>query len=106
STGKLAATYAIVGSHRGARFGSEIDINDNSTVGMNVLVTLDAGSGLNLALLNQGLNVKPASLFVSAPGGKFNPSAPATPTGTATVTFTGGLTSFLSWIGFTSVTHS
>ena len=64
---------------------------------------MDAGSGLNLHVIN--LNPAKGSLFIAAPGGKFNPLAPTTPNGSETVTFTGGLTSSISYIGFNIVKH-
>jgi hypothetical protein len=104
STGEQADTYTIAGSKPGAHFGSSIEIDDNSTVGLNVAVALDAGSGLDLHL-NNGLlaNPAPASLLISAPQGTYSPPAPPLPTGGETMTFAGGLTSYVIYQGFTSV---
>jgi hypothetical protein len=106
-TGRLAATYTVVGSHRGARFNTSMHIEDNSSA-LSTAVFLDGGSGLSLSVFNQPptATVPPASLFISAVGGKFNPSVPVTPTGTETVTFAGGLTSIVSYNGMNKVTHS
>jgi hypothetical protein len=107
ATGQLADTYAIAGSKPGAHFASPIEIDDDSTAGMSVLVALDGGSGLDLNLNNAGLaKPAPASLFISASHATFNPSNPASGTGSETVTFAGGLTSDVVYAGFTSVTHS
>jgi hypothetical protein len=106
-TGQPADTYTVVGSHPGARFGSQIEIDGHSTVGMNVPVALDARSGLNLSLLNEGgATPAPASLFISAPGGRFSKPTPTLPAGIEDATFTGGLVSEVVYNGFTSVTHS
>jgi hypothetical protein len=107
-TGELADTYAIAGSKPGARFSSPIEIDDNSAVGLNIAVTLDAGSGLDLDLNNTNFrpNPAPASLFISAVDGTFSHPTPPLPTGIEDVTFAGGLTSEVIYSGFTSVTHS
>jgi hypothetical protein len=106
-TGELADTYTIVGSKPDARFGSEIEIDNNSTVGLSVVVILDAGSGLNLGLNNAASpNTGPASLFISALNGTFSHPTPTPSTGSEVVTFAGGLTSDVVYQGFTSVTHS
>jgi hypothetical protein len=106
-TGHLANTYTFVGSKPGAAFNSKITLNDLSDAGLNVLVALDSGSHLNLALLNTfNTHPAPASLFISAPGGKFSKPTPPLPAGIEDVTFTGGLISEVVYNGFTSVTHS
>jgi hypothetical protein len=107
-TGHLADTYSFVGSHPGARFGSQITLNDGSDVGLNVLVALDAGSGLvRLDLLNTfSAHPAPASLFISAPGATFSHPIPTLPAGIEDVFFAGGLTSEVVYNGFTSVSHS
>src|SRR5262249_41058797 len=66
-TGQLANTYSVVGSKPGALFGSHIEIDDNSTKGLDVTVNLDKGSGLNLFLNNRDFQPAPApaSLFIS-----------------------------------------
>jgi hypothetical protein len=52
-------------------------------------------------------NPNTGSLFISAPGGTFNPLIPTTPNGTETVTFgSSGLTSAVKYSGFASVVHS
>jgi hypothetical protein len=101
-TGQLADTYAIAGSKPGAVFTSLIDIVDGSHVGLSVVVTLDAGSGLDLNL-NNSTNA-PAQLFISAVDGTFSSDTPTLPTGTEFVTFAGGLTSQISYSGFDGVT--
>jgi hypothetical protein len=118
--GFAADTYTIRGSKAGAHFASSIEI-DQSDVGggsgVNVTVVLDAGSGLNLhvAVINapiqipapRGLhpnNGAAVSLSISAPHGKYSQPDPTLPKGDETVTFVGGLTSDVSYQGFTSVT--
>jgi hypothetical protein len=106
NTGQLADTYTIAGSKPGATFANPIEIVDDSEVGLNVSVTLTARSGLDLNLDNAEVgNPAPASLFISALGGTFNPNVPVTPTGSETVTFPGGLTSVVEYTNFTSVTN-
>jgi hypothetical protein len=100
--GQLANTYTVVASKPKARFSSPILINDvSSSKVQNIVVDVDSGSGLNLELFD--LNPATAHLFISAPGGKFNPAKPVTPNGKETVTFTGGLTSTVTWFGFGNV---
>jgi hypothetical protein len=106
-TGQLADTYSVVGSQSGAHFDSKITIEDFSSVGLNVQVALDSGSGLDLDLLNTSLaKPAPATLFLSASNGTFSDSTPDLPAGTEDVTFAGGLTSKVAYKGFTSVTLS
>jgi hypothetical protein len=103
--GQLANTYTVAGSHAGAHFGSAININDvSSSKVQNIVVDLDSGSGLNLSMFDE--SPATAHLFISAPGGKFNPLKPVTPNGKETVTFTGGLTSTVTYFGFANVSHS
>ena len=103
--GQLANSYVVAASLPGARFSSPILINDvHSNKVQNITVDVDSGSGLNLVLFD--LNPAAAHLFISAPGGKFNPLKPVTPNGKETVTFTGGLTSTVTYFGFDGVGHS
>ena len=103
--GKLANKYTVAASHPGARFSSPILINAvSSSKVQDIVVNLDSGSGLNLTLFD--LSPATAHLFISAPGGKFNPAKPVTPNGKETVTFTGGLTSTVTYFGFANVSHS
>jgi hypothetical protein len=100
--GQLANTYTVAASHLGARFLSSILINAvSSNKVQNVVVDLDSRSGLNLTLFD--LSPATAHLHVSAPGGTFNPLKPTTPNGKETVTFTGGLTSTVTYFGFDNV---
>jgi hypothetical protein len=104
-TGQLANTYTVAPSHPGAHFNSPVVIEDLfSSAGLSVTADMDAASGLDLRLFNK--NPATGKLFISAPGGKFNPLTPTTPNGLETVTFTGGLTSTVSYSGFNSVGHS
>jgi hypothetical protein len=108
-TGQQADTYSVHGSSKGARFGSQIEIDDNSAVALGVTVTVDSGSGLNLNLDNANFQspAAPASLFIKGVGGTFNPDPPsldAKGDGTETVSFNGGLTSTIVYEGFTQVT--
>jgi hypothetical protein len=109
ATGQMANTYSVVGSHPGAAFGpARINIDDvlsSQGKGLNVLVAVDSGSGLNLGVKFWG-NPAYASLFISAVNGTVNPSAPTFESGTETMTFAGGLTSTVLYDGFDSVTHS
>jgi hypothetical protein len=76
-----------------------------SPAGPSVSVTLNRRSDLDLSLENQQLGrFPPASLTIIAPGGKFNPSSPTTPTGSETVSFAGGHTSHVDYSNFASVT--
>ena len=68
------------------------------------MVDVGSGSGLNLSMFDE--SPATAHLFISAPGGKFNPLKPVTPNGKETVTFTGGLTSTVTYFGFANVSHS
>jgi hypothetical protein len=100
--GQLANTYTVAASHAGAQFNDEIFLHDEfSSAGLNVHVNVDSGSGLLLHLFNQ--DPKTGSLFIAAPGGQFHPDVPFLPTGNETVTFTGGLTSEVDYIGFDTV---
>jgi hypothetical protein len=104
-TGRLANTYIVAPSQAGARFTQEISIDDLiATSSLHVTVSVDSRSGLLLNLVNE--NPASGSLFISAPGGTFNPSKPVTPDGAETVTFPGGLSSQVLWEGFNSVGHS
>ena len=106
-TGHLANAYTFVGSRPGATFGTKITLNDFSEARLNVLVALDSGSHLNVALLNTfATHPAPASLFISAPHGTFSHPTPNLPAGIEDVFFAGGLTSEVVYNGFTSVTHS
>jgi hypothetical protein len=107
-TGRLANTYSVVGSKPGALFGSHIEIDDLSTMGLNVVVGLDKGSGLNLFVDNADFlpTPGPASLFISAPGGTFSHPTPNLPNGIEDVTFSGGLTSEVVYTDLMSVTHT
>jgi hypothetical protein len=107
-TGHLANIYSVVGSHPGARFGSNITIDDLSDVGMSVVVALDAGSGLQRLNLLNTFEAHPAaaSLFISAPGAFFSHPVPTLPAGIEDVFFLGGLSSEVVYNGFTNVTHS
>jgi hypothetical protein len=104
-TGRLANTYTVAPSHLFERFSTGIVIDDfASGAGLDVTVDVDSNSGLNLHLINA--NPKTGHLFISAPGGKFNPLKPVIPNGTETVTFTPGVTSTVQYIGFGNVGHS
>ncbi|HLJ91924.1 MAG TPA: hypothetical protein VKU02_01895 [Gemmataceae bacterium] len=107
-TGQLANTYAIAASTPGATFASRIDIGDESAVGLSVVVTLDAESGLNLNLTNNPFrnSPAPASLFISGFGGTFSDPTPNPSSGTEIVTFPGGLDSEVTYSGFSSVNIS
>jgi hypothetical protein len=103
--GQLANTYTVAGSHAGARFSSAINIKDvSSSKVQNIVVDVDSRSGLNLSMFDE--SPANAHLFISAPGGKFNPVKPVTPDGKETVTFPGGLTSTVTYFGFANVSHS
>ena len=103
--GQLANTYTVVASHAGARFSSAININDvSSSKVQNIVVDVDSASGLNLSMFDE--SPANAHLFISAPGGTFNPLKPVTPNGKETVTFKGGLTSTVTYFGFDNVSHS
>jgi hypothetical protein len=105
--GQEANTYTVKASHVGARFSSAININDvhtSATKAQNIVVDLDSKSGLNLDIFDQ--NPVNAHLLISAPDGKFNPLKPSTPNGKETVTFTGGLTSTITYFGIGHVSHS
>jgi hypothetical protein len=100
--GQLANTYTVAASHSGALFNDEIALHDEfSNAGLSVQVNVDSGSNLLLHLFNQ--DPKTGSLSISAPGGQFHPAVPFLPTGNETVTFTGGLTSEVDYIGFDTV---
>jgi hypothetical protein len=102
-TGRLANTYIVAGSHPGAAFLPQgISINDDfSSAGVTVRVGLDSGSELHLSLFNQ--NPAAGFLFVSAPGGTYNPTAPTSPNGSEDVTFLSGLSSTFFYEGFDNV---
>ena len=79
-----------------------ISINDDfSSAGVTVRVGLDSGSELHLSLFNQ--NPAAGFLFVSAPGGTYNPTAPTSPNGSEDVTFLSGLSSTFFYEGFDNV---
>jgi hypothetical protein len=105
-TGRLANTYTVAPSAPGAHFSKPVFISDEFSLAsaLNVLVTLDSGSGLFLSLFNKNPNT--GSLFISAPGGTFNPFNMTKPNGTETVTFGGGLTSTVIYAGFMNPLHS
>lgn len=77
-------------------------------MGLSVVVTLDAESGLNLNLTNNPARngPAPASLFISGLGGTFSDSTPNPSSGTEIVTFPGGLDSEVTYSGFSSVNIS
>ncbi len=104
ATGQLANTYTVVGSHPGARFASgPIVIDDGSALaGLSVQVGVDAGSDLDLRLYNDGGAVN-GDLYIQTLLGGVNPESPTFGTGTETVTFEGGYTSTVSYVGFSSV---
>jgi hypothetical protein len=102
--GQLANTYTVAASHA-VRFRNPILIDDiNSSKVQNIVVDVDSDSGLGLTLFDA--TPATAHLFVSAPGGTFNPRKPVTPNGEESVTFNGGLTSTVTYFGFDHVTHS
>jgi hypothetical protein len=106
ATGGLADSYTIAGSKPSATFPSPIEIDDNSRVSLNVTVDLTGKSAVDLNVDNAELpNAAPASLFLDAPGGQFNPVIPNTPTGSEDVTFAGGLNSIVVYEGVNSVTN-
>jgi hypothetical protein len=76
----------------------------SSSAAQNIVVDLDAGSGLSLTLFDE--HPATAHLFIAAPGGTFSPQTPVTPDGEETVTFPGGLTSTVTYFGFDGVGHS
>jgi hypothetical protein len=114
-TGTLNNTYTVIGSHPGAQFTPDkiVIVDQSASAGLNVLVTVDSGSGLNLSLLNYESAVN-GSLFISVVGnGQINPSAPPFGQGTETATFltfdgriVPGLTSTIFYSGFSSISHS
>ena len=106
-TGQLANTYTVAGSHPGASFGGrQINIDDGSTrAGLNVQVILDAGSALNLGLLNYGGAVN-GSLSIETYPGQVSLESPTFGSGTETATFEGGFTSTVSFVGFSSVINT
>jgi hypothetical protein len=104
-TGRLANKYTVAGSHPGAGFFSQISLNDDfSNAGMSVQVSVDSGSGLNLAMFNQ--NPANGTLSISAPGGTYSPGTPTTPSGLQDILFASGLTSVVEYSGFNAVTLS
>jgi hypothetical protein len=114
-TGTAADTYAVRGSKPGAHFDSSIEIDDDFAAGgLNVGVAVDAGSGLHLHLdaFFTTIFVKgqlapatqpPVSLSLFGLHGRYSQPTPTLPDGDETVTFAGGLTSDVSYQGFTSV---
>jgi hypothetical protein len=113
-TGTAPDTYAVHGSRAGAHFGSSLEIDDNFENGLNVAVALDAGSGLHLHLVafyttifvssHSAPSVQPpAALSLFGLHGTYSQPIPNLPDGDETVTFAGGLTSDVSYQGFTSV---
>jgi hypothetical protein len=134
-TGSLHNTYAVKGSQTGARFTPDkIVIVDRAVApsafhpiatngGLDVQVTVDSGSGLNLSLFDDS-DIVNGTLSISAVGRAFfNPSAPSFGQGTETVTFVRllplgvsgpvppifpiiGLTSTVSYSGFSSISLS
>jgi hypothetical protein len=106
ATGGLADAYTIAGSKPSVTFPSPIEIDDNSRVSLNVTVDLTSKSAVDLNVDNAELpNAAPASLFIDAPGGQFNPVIPNIPTGSEDVTFAGGLNSIVVYEGVNSVTN-
>jgi hypothetical protein len=120
-TGAAADTYTIAGSKPGAHFGSSIGIDDEfASGGLNVGVTVDAGSGLDLRLFaffttifvkgehllgqDVSLGQPPVTLSLLGLHGKYSQPTPTLPDGDETVTFAGGRTSGVNYEGFTSVT--
>jgi hypothetical protein len=114
-TGTAADTYTIAGSRLGAHFDSSIEIDDGFEAGLSVGVTVDAGSGLDLHLEAFFTNIlakgqlapqtqPPVSLSLFGLHGKYSQPTPTLPDGDEAVTFAGGLTSDVSYQGFTSVT--
>jgi hypothetical protein len=131
-TGSRHNTYAVKGSQPGARFTPDkIVIVDRAVApspfsllatngGLDVSVSVDSGSGLNLSLFDDS-DIVNGTLSISAVGPAFfNPSAPTFGQGTETVTFvrllplgvTGpvppifpifGLPSTVSYSGFKSI---
>jgi hypothetical protein len=102
STGRLANTYTVTGSHPGAGFVSQIEISNNfSMAALGVQVDVDSGSGLSLGVNTQ--NPVTGSLVISAPPTAiFSPPTP--PNGTEVISFAGGLTSKVFYSGFDNVT--
>ncbi len=105
-TGENTATYTVVGSKPGATFNSSILINGSFGEVLNVAVTVDAESDLNLQLNNNNPNSAVGSLSITALGGTFNSFPPVNGAGTETVTFRNGLTSVVNYENFASVTAS
>lgn len=104
-TGRLADTYSVVGTHQaGALFCNNITIDDFSNVGLSVQVSVNSASGLDLSLVNTFVaQPAPASVLIAAFEGTFSETTPPLPAGDEVVTFAGGLTSDVSYQGFTSV---
>jgi hypothetical protein len=103
-TGQLQDNYTFVASQPGARFVTAITVDDFSRAGLSVTADLDSGSGLVLDLNNNLLTAKaPASLSIFAAGASFSNPHPTLPSGIENVLFSGGLTSAVSYEGFTSV---
>jgi hypothetical protein len=102
-TGRLANAYTVFHSNPSIPFVGALSINDDfSNAGITVRVSVDSNSALNLSMFN--LNPAAGALFVSATGGKFNPTSPTTPDGTEVVSFTSGQNSTVGYEGFGSVT--
>jgi hypothetical protein len=116
-TGRLVNTYTVAPSHSGSLFSTGITIDDfASSVGLNVTVDVDDGSGLNLHLINANHttgHLTIAASTISPVQAKFNPRPPATPNGIETVSFfvleprgkivPAGVPSIVSYIGFDNV---
>jgi hypothetical protein len=99
STGALSSTVTVAGSQPNATFEAPIFVH--ASAGSSVNVDVNLRSHLDLTLRSSD-----ASLFIFAPNGTFNPFSPPAGQGIETVTFAGGLTSTVNYVGFNSVSVS
>jgi hypothetical protein len=107
-TGRLVENYTVTGSHPGATFGAQVNIdnNNNGSGALNIRVNLDSGSGLSLFSDNNS-PAESSLVFSAPPTAIFSPPPGMIPMGTETITFPGvpgALTSTVTYSGYDSVT--